>query len=130
MTWNGPVDGDWTELDSTKAPWAAGVMTLSHDECVYVLDTTQPIIDTYDPKNNNGEPISDFYVISTYNNLDWSYAINGDTYGQLKNYEAAGFNLGIDENGIIQPEPEQLPEEPTEEPPAEDPQPEEEQPTE
>ena len=120
MTWNGPVQGDYTGVDFTKGPWAGGIMTLSHDECIHVLDACKPIIEDYDPKNNMGQPISDMYVQSRYNELDWQYAINGDTYAVIKGYNPEVNELGINESGIIQPEPEQLPEEPTEEPPAEE----------
>jgi hypothetical protein len=95
MPFNGLTNGDFT-----KAPWAGGCMTLTHEECVFVLDKCQTIIDKYDPKNNQNQPISDTYVQSEYNKLDWEKAINGDTYAVLLGY---GENtLGIDENGIVQ----------------------------
>ena len=109
--------------DYTKAPWTPECMTLSNDECVEVKVKCQKIIDDFVPNNYVGEANS-FYVISTYNELDWNKAINDMTYNTLQGYNVEVNTQGItaDEegNGVIIPEPEQ-PEEPTEEPTEETP---------
>jgi hypothetical protein len=124
MTWNGPIDGDYSNCDFTKGPWAAGVMTLSHDECIHVLQGCQTVIDNYDPKDHDNQPADDFYVQSEYNKLDWQYAINGDTYAVVKTYNTEFNTQGVNESGII-PEPEVFEPEPTPEAPTEEPTPEE-----
>jgi hypothetical protein len=112
MSWNGPIGGDWNaepKPDYTKAPWAAGCMTLSHDEVLFVIDALPPIEEEFLPDTN--------MVISKYNNLTgYEKAINGDTYAEIKKYDPTVNTQGIDSNGII-PEPviEQPTEQPTEE---------------
>jgi hypothetical protein len=125
MTWNGPIEGDYTNVDFGKAPWTQEVMALSHDECMHVKDKFEEIITTYDPNDNWGSPITDSYIYIAYNNSDWTYAINTATQSVINAYNPEINTLGINESGIIQPEPEPEPEpeepieEPTEEPPAE-----------
>jgi hypothetical protein len=121
MPFNGPIDGKWDNVDYQQAPWAAGVATLTHDECVHVLAGFEEVTENYDPSKNYYEPISDFYIQSEYNKLDWQYAINGETYEVVKNYDPEVNTLGIDPNGIIPEEVvEEEPEEPTEEDPTEE----------
>ena len=108
----------FNSTDFQKAPWAAGIMTLTHDECIYVLEKCQVIRDNYNPANNNYEPISDSYVQVEYNRLDWTKGINGDTYAVLVGYNPEVNTLGINENGIVFPEAtpieEEIPETPAE----------------
>jgi hypothetical protein len=107
----------FNSTDFYKAPWAAGIMTLTHEECIYVLEKCQVIIDNYDPANNMYQPISNDYVQVEYNRLDWTKGINGDTYGVLVGYDPEVNTLGINENGIVYPEVIEPPiEEPTETP--------------
>jgi hypothetical protein len=118
MTWNGPIDGDYTNVDFTKGPWTDNeCMTLAHDECIHVLEGCKQVIDDYDPAANYGDPISDTKIHSGYNKLDWQYAINWTTYNALKGYNPEVNAEGTDAAGVIQPEPEPI-EEPTEETPA------------
>ena len=102
MSWNGPIGGtDYTNVDFSKAPWAAGIMTLSHDEVMFVIDALPPIEEEFLPDTN--------MVISKYNNLTgYEKAINGDTYAVIKSYDPAVNTLGIDANGVVQP-PEETP---------------------
>ena len=113
MSWNGPIGGDWTaepKPDYTKAPWAAGCMTLSNDEIIYVKEAIAPFEEEYGTDVNT--------IVSKYNNLTgYEKAINGDTYAVIKSYDPAVNTLGINEFGIIQPEAQ--PEQPTEETPSE-----------
>jgi len=112
MTWNGPIDGDYTNVDFTQGPWTNGtIMTLNHDECLHVIQGCQTVVDNYDPNQNYGDPISDTKIHSGYNKIDFHYAINWDTYLTIKNYDPTINTLGINETGIIQPEPEPQPEE-------------------
>jgi hypothetical protein len=94
----------FNSTDFTKAPWAAGVMTLTHEECVHVLTECQVIRDNYDPATNNYQPITDDYVQVEYNRIDWTKGINGDTYAVLVGYDLEVNTLGINEYGIIYPE--------------------------
>jgi hypothetical protein len=107
----------FNSTDFTKAPWAAGIMTLTHEECVSVLDQCQVIRDNYKPEENNYEPISDFYVQGQYNLIDWTKGINGETYAKLVEYDPEVNTLGINETGIVYPEvvEEETPEAPIEE---------------
>lgn len=122
MPFNGPIDGtDYTNVDFSKGPWANECMTLTHDEVLMVKEKCQKIIDEYEPQAPYFEPVNDMYVISHYCQLDkYEYAINGNTYTPVMAYDPEINTLGIDIGGIVYPEPEQLPEEPTEEPPAEE----------
>jgi hypothetical protein len=113
----------FNSTDFTKAPWAAGIMTLTHEECVSILDQCQVIRDNYKPEDHYYEPISDFYVQSEYNKIDWTKGINGDTYSVLLGYDPELNTLGINEHGIVYPEVIEPPieETPIEEAPTENP---------
>jgi hypothetical protein len=104
--------------DYSKAPWTPECMTLSNDECVEVKTKCQKIVDDFIPNNYYPEPNS-FYVISTYNEMDWNKAINDLTYNTLQGYNVEFNTQGISpdypDSNFIVPEPEQ-PEQPTEEP--------------
>lgn len=122
MAWNGWGEG--LNPDYTKAPWTAGVMTLTHEEVLHVLTETQIIIDAFVAVNGY-EPPANEYVVPEYNKSDWTKCINGDTYAVIKQYDPEIHTLGINEFGIVQPEPVEEPptkeptvEEPTEEPTA------------
>lgn len=128
MPFNGPIDGDYTNVDFGKAPWTQECMTLTHEECLQVLEGFETVIANYDPTIDNNGPISEMLLHSGYNKLDWQYAISWATFTTLRAYNPEINLLGIDITGIVYPEPEPQPEEPTEEPPAEEPT--EEQPTE
>lgn len=82
--------------DFTKAPWASGVMTLTHDECVHVLTACEKIKEDYPV-----ESADTFYVISQYNMIDWKKGINGDTYAVLQGYDMEVNTMGINEQGVI-----------------------------
>lgn len=123
MPFNGPIDGDYTNVDFTQGPWTNNeCMTLTHDECLHVIEGCQSVVDNYDSSTNYGMPISETEIHSGYNKLDWQYAINWNTFTALQGYNPEVNTLGINEFGIIlpEPEPEPTPEEPTEEPPAEE----------
>lgn len=106
----------FNSTDFKKAPWAAGVMTLTHEECLHVLEGQQTIRDNYDPADNYDEPISDMYVQSEYNKIDWKKGVNGETFAVLMGYDPEVNTLGINETGIVQEEqPEQPGDEPTDE---------------
>lgn len=94
----------FNSTDFTKAPWAAGIMTLTHAECIHVLDGQQTIRDNYDPADNDGQAISDVYVQSEYNKIDWTKGVNGDTFAVLMQYDREVNLLGINEFGIVQEE--------------------------
>jgi hypothetical protein len=101
MPFNGPIDGDYSVCDPNKAPWTQEIATLTHEECIQVNEGIKSVIENYDPAIHNGEPISDFYVQSEYNAMDWEYAINEATYQALKAYDPEVHTMGIDSNGII-----------------------------
>jgi hypothetical protein len=95
--------------DFTKAPWAAGIMTLTHEECVYVLDTIEnEVRPNYKPEYYEPQEPSDFWLQSEYNKLDWKKGINGDSYAVLKGYNPEVNTLGIDGSGIVQPVEEEV----------------------
>jgi hypothetical protein len=119
MPFNGPIDGDYTNVDFKQAPWTNNeCMVLTHNECLQVLEGFETVKNNYDPAENYGNPISEQQLHSDYNMLDWQYAINWNTFTALQGYNPEVNTEGTDAAGIIQPEPEQLPEEPTEETPA------------
>ncbi|OLS39146.1 hypothetical protein [Bacillus sp. MRMR6] len=103
MPFNGPIDGDWTNVDFKKPGWVSGVMELTHEEVLYVQEQTQVIIDAFIVENGY-EPPSNEYVLPEYNKQDWEKCINGDTYAVIKSYDSLVHTLGIDANGIVQPE--------------------------
>ena len=106
----------FNSTDFTKAPWAAGIMTLTHEECLHVLAAQQTIRDNYDPADNYNDPISDSYVQAEYNKIDWKKGVNGETFAVLMSYDPEVNTLGINEQGIVKPEePEPPAEEPTNE---------------
>jgi hypothetical protein len=105
-----PFNYPWSP---NQPPFTAGIMTLIHEECVYVKTKCDEIITKYQPVNpwESTTPTDD-YVISTYNGIDgWKKAINGETYAVIKQYDPLVHTLGIDGNGIVQP----VEEEPVEE---------------
>lgn len=99
MAWNGWGEG--IESDFTKAPWVSGVMTLTHEEVLHVLEQTQIIIDAF-VADKGYEPPANEWVVPRYNELDWAKCINGDTYAVIKSYNPEVNTLGIDANGIVQ----------------------------
>ena len=89
--------------DYSKPPYQAGIMTLTHDECIYVKTECKKIEDAYTPVEpwDNPEP-STTYIISHYNLIDdQEKSINGDTYDCLVGYDVEINQNGINENGII-----------------------------
>lgn len=94
----------FNSTDFTKAPWANGIMTLTHEECLSVLEGCKLAEENYTPEDNEGYPITDFYILSRYNMIDWTKSINGDTYSVLKQYNVEVNKLGINEQGIVQEE--------------------------
>ena len=94
----------FNSTDFQKAPWQAGVMTLTHEECVHVLEACKKVEEGYNPAENFYDPVSDFYIQSRYNQIDWTKGINGETYAVLKGYDIEVHKLGINEQGIIYPE--------------------------
>lgn len=87
------------------APFANGIMTLTHEECVYVIEKTNEVRETYIPEENFLDIAS--YTISNYNKIDnWEKAINGDTYNCLQGYNIEENKYGINTYGIIYEAPE------------------------
>lgn len=121
MAWNSVVNGDWSKADFTKAPWVNGVMTLTHEEVLHVLEVTGEIIDSFVVANGY-EPPANEYVVPEYNKKDWQYCINGDTYAVVKGYNPDVNTQGINEFGIVsEPVVEEAPiEVPVEETPVEE----------
>jgi hypothetical protein len=106
MAWNGPVNGDWSKCDFTKAPFQAGVMVLTHEEVLFVIENIKPFEDQYGSDVNS--------IVGAYNGLtSYEKAINGDTYSVIKGYNPEINTQGINAGGII-PEPvvEEVPVEP------------------
>lgn len=102
--WNGPINGDWSNVDFAKAPWLTGaIMTLDHEEVLHVQTECAKIIDEFKASNDFTTPV-DEYVVPRYNESDWEKCINGDTYAVIKQYDPEVNTLGINENGIIMPE--------------------------
>lgn len=96
--WNGPVNGDYSNCDWSKAPWYPVCADLTHEEVMFVIEALPPIEAKYLPDTN--------MVIAKYNELTgYEKAINGQTYPVIKQYDPAENLLGIDINGIIKPEP-------------------------
>jgi hypothetical protein len=105
MPWNGPINGtDYSVCDFTKAPWTGGVMILTHEECVFVLETVEnEVRPQYQPQMWEPQEPSDFWLQSEYNKIVlWEKGINGDTYAVIKGYDPEIHSLGINENGIVQ----------------------------
>jgi hypothetical protein len=114
MPFNGPIDGDYSVCDPNKAPWTSEIATLSHDECLQVIEGVKNVTESYDPAEHNGEPVSDTAIYSAYNNSDWQYAVNWNTYSLLKQYDPEVHKDGITEQGIVGTYEEQIPEGPAE----------------
>jgi len=95
----------FNSTDFSRAPWAAGLMTLTHEECLHVINTIEnEVRPNYAPEYYDPQEPSDFWLQSEYNKIDWTKGINGDTYAVLKGYDPEVYNQGINENGIILPE--------------------------
>lgn len=101
MAWNGPIDGNWNTVDFSAAPWNDGIMTLTHEEVLYVQTQCNAIVEAYMAANNGATPPDNEYVIPRYNEQDWHYCVNGKTYAVLKSYDPTINSLGINENGIV-----------------------------
>lgn len=86
-----------SNADFSQAPWQSGVMTLTHDECVYVKEKCAEVAASYEPENSWESPNPDkTYIISQYNQIDnWEKAINGDTYDVLQGYDVETQTEGI-----------------------------------
>jgi hypothetical protein len=96
-----------TEMNPNEAPFNNGMLTLTHGECVEVKDKCQKIKDDFVPSDIVLAPDLQ-YVVSTYNQQDWTKAINGITYEVLERYIPEMNTQGISPDapeGII-PEPE------------------------
>lgn len=108
MAWNGPINGDWSNVNFNAAPWNNEICTLTNDECVECIGALKPFQEQFGTDKNS--------IISAYDtSTNWEKPINGDTYDCLQGYDPAVNTLGIDANGIVQP----LEETPVEEPPQE-----------
>lgn len=98
MSFNAPVNGDWTTVDTSKPPYSEGVAELTHEEVLFVWETTEQF--------RVQKPWDDFYIVSQYNIfVEWLKAINGDTYNIIKTYDFEVNHLGIDVNGIVEATP-------------------------
>lgn len=84
----------FNSTDFNAPPWVAGVMSLTHDECVEVKNHCYDIVNNFEPTPEN-PTCSDFYVVSRYNEIDWTKAINQDTYEALKSYDETTQTSGI-----------------------------------
>jgi hypothetical protein len=103
MSWNGPINGDYSVCDFSKPPWTAGIAVLTHEEVIFVQDTIETEIrPNYEPQI--GEPLepSDFWLQSEYNKfVKFEKGINGDTYAVIKGYDREIHLLGINASGIV-----------------------------
>jgi hypothetical protein len=116
MPFNGPIDGDYTNVDFTEGPWTDHVcMTLTHEECLQVLAKFEEIIAAYKPEENYGDPLSEMTLHSSYNKDDWQYAINNKTFLAARSYNPEFNTLGINDSGVVLEEEVVEPEEPMEE---------------
>jgi hypothetical protein len=95
----------FNSTDFNAPPWVAGVMSLTHDECVEVKGHCYDIINNFEPTAEN-PTCSDFYIVSRYNEIDWTKAINQDTYEALKAYDETTMTSGINMPGE-EPTPEE-----------------------
>ena len=84
----------YNSTDFYIAPFASGIVPLSHEECVEVITACKEIIEEFEPTREM-EEATDTYVISTYNRIDWKKGINGDTYSQLKMYDVETMSEGL-----------------------------------
>jgi hypothetical protein len=110
MPFNGPIDGNWDNVDYTAAPWGGECMTLTHEECLQVLAGLKKAEEEYDPARHNGEALTDIHLLSDYCNQDWEFAINWETLMQLKSYDPEVNTEGLPHAPIE----EQIPEGPAE----------------
>lgn len=94
--------------DFTQPPWVAGVLPLTHEECVKVKEKCQKIIDDFIPDRFVEYPVRD-YVVPIYNDANQQELINGETYDTLLHYDVEVNTQGIGANGIV---PEPTPEDP------------------
>ena len=96
--WNGPIGGtDYSKCDFNKGPWVGGCMELTHEEVLFVWETTEQF--------RVQKPWDDFYIVSQYNIfVKYEKAVNGDTYNVIKTYDPEVNLLGINEFGIIKPD--------------------------
>lgn len=89
--------------DYTQVPWVPGVLPLTHEECLYVIEKCDQVRSGYEASGSELDEKS--YTISNYNKIDnWTKAVNGDTYDVLQGYDPDYFDQGINEYGIIYPE--------------------------
>jgi hypothetical protein len=107
MAWNGPINGDYSKCNFAQPPWTGGVATLTHEECIFALETIEnEVRPQYQPQMWEPQEPSDFWLQSEYNKFVlWEKGINGDTYAVLKGYNPEIHSLGINESGIVQPDP-------------------------
>jgi hypothetical protein len=105
--WNCPVNGNWADptIDYSKPPWVAGVAVLTHEQVLFVQEKCEIVKAAYAPKIGEPAEPSDEYVQAEYNKLvNFEQAVNGQTFAVIKSYDPTVNTLGIDENGIVQPE--------------------------
>jgi hypothetical protein len=103
--WNCPVNGDWSTVDFSKPPWVAGIAVLTHEQVLFVQEKCEIVKAAYVPKMGEPTEPSDEYVQAQYNELvKYEQAVNGQTFAVIKSYDPEVNTLGIDENGIVQPE--------------------------
>jgi len=84
----------YNSTDFYAPPFASGIMTLSHEECVEVITSCKKIIEDFESTREIPE-VTDTYVICTYNRIDWKKGINGDTYSALLQYDVETMSEGI-----------------------------------
>jgi hypothetical protein len=102
MPFNGPIDGNYENVDFTKGPWKdEECMTLTHSECVQTVTKLNDIEENFDPAEHDGNPVSDMFIHSDYNKSDWQYAINWKTFLALRTYDPEVNKDGIDGPGIV-----------------------------
>jgi hypothetical protein len=111
MSFNGPIDGNYDNVDFNEGPWKDDhLMTLTHEEVLQVLGDFEEIIAAYNPEDNYGDPLSESSLHAKYNMSDWQYAINWKTFNAVRAY-----NPEVDTDGITPEEPiEEQPEGPAE----------------
>jgi hypothetical protein len=103
--WNCPVNGDYSGCDWTKAPWAPVIAVLTHEQVLFVQEKCEIVKVAYVPKIGEPAEPSDEYVQAEYNKLvNFEQAVNGQTFAVIKSYDPNVNTLGINENGIVQPE--------------------------
>jgi hypothetical protein len=104
--WNCPINGDWSTVDVTQPPWVSGIAVLTHEQVLFVKERVELVISAYVPKPGDPVEPTDSYVQGQYNILvNYEQAVNGETFAEIKKYDPAVNTLGINAQGIIQPEP-------------------------